>query len=121
MEAKPLPKEILDKIVGLPIDLMYRKHESWTWNERMLKHLFVYEILEKPVLLDPFLNPKALNLISASLSPDERFMYIILNMLREETIYIASAIWHEEAKIYLTFAFHSTYFKDIESFTMNFD
>ncbi len=121
MEATPLSKETLDLILGLPIDLMYRKHESWTWSERMLDHLFLYEILSKPVLLDPFIKPNALTLISASMSDDEKFMSIILKMPSEDAIYIASAIWHEKAEIYLTFAFHSTYFKDIESYTMNFD
>ena len=70
---------------------------------------------------DPFITPNTLNLISASISADERFMSIILKLSKEETIYIASAIWHEAAKIYLTFAFHCTYFKDIESYTMNFE
>ena len=121
MEAKPLSKDILNKIQGIPIDLMYRKHESWTWDENMLKHLFLYEILGKPVLLDPFTKPETFDLISASISSDKRFMNIILKMQKEELIYTASAIWHEEAKIYLTFAFHSTYFKDIESYAMDFE
>ncbi len=121
MEAKLLSKTTFDLIQGLPIDLMYRKHESWTWDEQMLKHLFLYEILGKSVLLDPFINPNTLSLINASISSDERFMSIILKSSKEETIYIASAVWHDAAKIYLTFAFHSTYFKDIESYTMNFE
>jgi hypothetical protein len=100
---------------------MFRKHESWTWTERMLEHLYLFEILGKPVLLNPFVKPQALSLISASISSDGRFMSVILNMVNEETIYVASAVWHETAKIYLTFAFHSTYFKDIESYTMNFE
>jgi hypothetical protein len=121
MEAKRLSKDTLDLIQGLPIDLMFRKHESWTWSENMLEHLYLFDILDKPVLLNPFVKPNVLSLISASISSDERFMSILLKSLKEETIYMASAIWHDEAKIYLTFAFHATYFKDIESYTMNFE
>lgn len=119
IKSTQISKEQMEQIAGLPYDEMYRKHElsTWTKNDEPL----VFEILGKSVLLGHFLDNNSFEIITAALSPDEQFMFVLLRDLNSQFTYTANAKRHEATGIYVTMVYHSNYIADWDKCTTTFE
>jgi hypothetical protein len=118
-KSKRISKKEIAQIAGLPYDEMYRKHEQGRWAKDDTP--LVFEILGKPIVLNPFLENDNFELISAALSPDEQYMFILLRDLNSQFTYTANAKWHEATGIYVTMVYHSNYIADWDKCTTTFE
>ena len=74
IKSTPLFQQKIEQIAGLPYDEMYRKHELTTWDKE--DKPLIFDILGKPVLLNNYLENDGIEIISAALSPDEKYMFV---------------------------------------------
>lgn len=118
-KSKRISKEKMAQIAGLPYDEMYRKHEQGRWAKDDTPPVF--EILGKPIVLNPFLENDNFELISAALSPDEQYMFVLLRDSNSQFTYTANAKWHEATGIYVTMVYHSNYIADWDKGTTTFE
>ena len=119
IKSTPLFQQKIEQIAGLPYDEMYRKHELTTWDKEDKPLLF--DILGKPVLLNNYLENDGIEIISAALSPDGKYMFVLLRDLSSPFTYTANAKWHEKAGIYVTLVYHSNFIADWDKCKTTFE
>ena len=115
MKFELISKDLLEKINGVPFDVLIEKHEMYSWRvDRNQPYLF--EIDGKKILLEIYLEPHEIELTTSFLSGDGNFMVVMLYHNEHESHYIAIARWHPVAQIYVTMFFHNSCIGDWENF-----
>jgi hypothetical protein len=119
IESRPISEKEMEQIAGLPYDEMYRKHEQTRWDKE--DKPLIFTVLGKSVLLNLYLEDNNFEVISAALSPDEKFMFVLLRDLNSKFTYTANAKWHEPTGIYVTMVYHSNFIADWDKCTTTFE